>query len=339
MALARYGTVSTALALLSDRELAAVVDGAQVLGAGIGGTSARLDVEGVPVFVKRVPLTALELRPEHLRSTENLFGLPAFCQYGVGSPAFGAWRELAAHVMTNDWVLGGQSTAFPLLYHWRVLDGPPTHIADEHADIDGAVAFWGGAQAVRPRLEAVAAATASVVLFLEYVPHNLLDWLDARAPDALPAACAMVERHLTTDVPAMNAAGLFHFDAHFRNILTDGERLLFADLGLATSPRFRLTADEAHFLQRNLTHDRAHTVTQLVNWLVQTLAETTSPAARNAWIRRHVEGGRRLDLPSWATGIIDRHGPVAVVLNDFYWTLHAESRTVPYPTEQVAALI
>jgi hypothetical protein len=339
MSPARYGTVSTALALLSDRELAEALDRAHLLGAGIGGTSARLDVEGVPVFVKRVPLTGLELLPEHLRSTQNLFRLPAFCQYGVGSPGFGAWRELAAHVMTTNWVLDGDSSAFPLLYHWRVLESPPPPIAEEHADVDAAVAFWGGAEAVRGRLDAIAVSRTSLVLFLEHVPHTLLDWLNAQPPEALAAACAMVERHLTTDVPAMNAAGLFHFDAHFANILTDGERLVFADLGLATSPRFRLSAEEAAFLELNATHDRAYTVTQLVNWIVRSLADTTSPAARNGWIRRHVEGGRRLDLPGWATATIDRHGPVAVAVNDFYWTLHTESRTVAYPADLVKSLL
>ena len=68
----QYSEVSTALALHSDRRLAEVVDGATVLGAGIGGTSKRLDVDGGPVFVKRVPLTDRELRPEHVASTANV---------------------------------------------------------------------------------------------------------------------------------------------------------------------------------------------------------------------------------------------------------------------------
>jgi hypothetical protein len=63
------------------------------LGVGIGGGAATLTVGGVPVFAKRIPLTDLERRPEHVRSTANLFGVPAFCQYGVGGPGFGAWRE------------------------------------------------------------------------------------------------------------------------------------------------------------------------------------------------------------------------------------------------------
>ncbi|MFI7135214.1 hypothetical protein ACIBQ1_56840 [Nonomuraea sp. NPDC050153] len=33
----------------------------------------------------------------------------------------------------------------------------------------------------------------------------------------------------------MNSRGLLHFDAHFENILTGGQRLYFADYGLAVS--------------------------------------------------------------------------------------------------------
>ena len=109
---ARYCEVSSALALLSDRRLGQLVDGGRSLGQGIGGTSAVLDVAGVPVFVKRVPLTDRERVPQNVMSTANLFELPPFCQYGVGGPSFGAWRELAANAMTTSWVLSGRPRHF-----------------------------------------------------------------------------------------------------------------------------------------------------------------------------------------------------------------------------------
>lgn len=67
--LAAYSTVATSLSLRSDHQLGALVDAAVPLGSGIGGTSALLEVDGKPVFVKRVPLTDLEQLPEHVRST------------------------------------------------------------------------------------------------------------------------------------------------------------------------------------------------------------------------------------------------------------------------------
>lgn len=140
----RYGDVSTALALLGDHQLGQLVATAQAIGSGIGGTSALLDIAGAPVFVKRIPLTDLERDPDNVMSTANLFGLPAFCHYGVvevGGPGFGAWRELAANTMTTNWVLAKQSEAFPLMYHWRVLPGAAP-LADELADVERVVAYW-----------------------------------------------------------------------------------------------------------------------------------------------------------------------------------------------------
>lgn len=336
--LGRYGAVAASLALLNDRRLSELLGQVPLLGAGIGGTSALLEVEGVPVFVKRVPLTDLERRPEHVMSTANLFGLPTFCQYGVGAPSFGVWRELAANAMTTNWVLGGRCQSFPLMYHWRVLPGAPPP-AEEHADVERTVAYWHGSPAVRARLEAIARASASVVLFLEYLPHNLHEWLAAQVATgderAIASTCEMVERSLRNGVPSMNANGLLHFDAHFRNILTDGRRLYFADLGLATSPRFELSAAESSFLETNASHDGCYTVTQLVNWLVTTLAGTTGPAERNAVIRRYAEGEEPADLPPYATAIIRRYAPIAVMMNDFYWKLHGESRTTPYPADEI----
>jgi hypothetical protein len=335
--LARHGTVSTSLALLSDRRLGKLVDEAPLIGSGIGGTAMLLEIEGVPVFAKRVPLTDLERRPEYVMSTANIFELPTFLQYGVGSVGFGVWRELAAHAMTTNWVLGGQSESFPLMYHWRVLSGAvPT--PEEHADLERTVEYWDGSPAVRERLEAVAQSSASIVLFLEYIPENLREWLKARLAsggDAVESACAMVERSLTADVSFMNSNGLVHFDAHFGNILTDGRRLYFTDFGLATSPRFELAEAELDFLRRNMSHDGCYTVTQLVNWLVTALGGTVDPADRNGFIRRCAEGGDPVDVPPWAAAVIKRYAPVAVVMNEFYWKLHGESRTTPYPVDDI----
>jgi hypothetical protein len=165
-----YSAVSTSLALRSDHGLRELVDAATPLGRGIGGESAALKVDGIPVFVKLVPLTALEALPGHRQSTANAFALPAFCHYGIGSigsPGFGVWRELAAHAMTTNWVIAGHHQGFPLMYHWRVLPDRRTAISEELADTEKAVAYWGGRAQVRSRIEALQQAPASVALFLE----------------------------------------------------------------------------------------------------------------------------------------------------------------------------
>ncbi|MEV7231348.1 serine/threonine protein phosphatase [Polymorphospora sp. NPDC051019] len=337
--------MSTALALLSDHQLGQLVDTAPAIGSGVGGTSALLDTAGAPVFVKRIPLTDLEREPDNVMCTANLFGVPMFCQYGVvllAGPGFGAWRELAANTMTTNWVLTGQSEAFPLMYHWRVLPGaaPP---ADEHADIERAVAYWGGSAAVRRRLHALAQASASVVLFLEYIPQTLHDWLAKQLPageEAVTAACAMVERCLRADIAFMNANGLLHFDAHFRNILTDGNRLYLADLGLATSARFDLSTDERDFVEQHTSYDAGYAMKELVNWMVANIAgvpapETGGPVERYDYVRRCAAGAPPANVPVPAAALITRYAPVATIMNDFHWNLFGESRATPYPAQQI----
>lgn len=344
--LATYGDVSTELALLNDHQLGRLVDEAQALGAGIGGTSALLDIADAPVFVKRIPLTDLERHPRNVRSTANMFGLPTSCQYGVvayGSGGFGAWRELAANTMTTNWVLAKQTEAFPLMYHWRVLPGaaPPT---EEHADIERVVAYWGGSAAVRRRLQALAQASASLVLFLEYIPQSLDAWLTsqlAAGPDAVAAACTMVQRCLSADIAFMNTNGLLHFDAHFRNILTDGRRLYLADLGLANSPRFDLSTDERDFVAQNLSHDACYAMRELLNWIVAKVVgiagpDTGGPVERYDYIRRCAAGARPAGAPEPVAELISRYAPVAAVMNDFYWNVFGTSRTTPYPAQEIA---
>ncbi|MGI5488601.1 serine/threonine protein phosphatase [Microtetraspora malaysiensis] len=341
----RYSDVASTLALHSDRQLGESLEQAQTLGSGIGGTSVLLDIDGVPVFAKRIPLTDLERRAGNVMSTANLFEVPSFCQYGlveIGGPGFGAWRELAANVMTTNWVLAGRSAAFPLLYHWRVLPGAPPP-SDEHADVEAVVQYWEGSPAVRDRLHALARASASIVLFQEFIPYNLDNWLAAQrtaGQDAATAASAMVESCLLTDVAFMNGQELMHFDGHFGNILTDGERLYIADLGLATSPRFDLTKQEIEFLERNRTHDIGYALMRLVNWLVTNVCgvkvpQNGGPAQRNEYIRACADGADPAGAPPAAAAVIRRYAPVAAAMNDFYWDVFGTSRTTPYPSEEI----
>ncbi|MFC8075419.1 protein kinase family protein [Streptomyces sp. NPDC057307] len=350
--LAAHGAVGTALSLLSDRRLAEVVAGATPLGSGVGGRSAELDVEGTRVFVKRVPLTDLELRPEHLHSTANLFELPLFYQYGIGSSGFGAWRELAAHTMTTNWVIGdGDAYAgFPLLYHWRVLpDSSPDGFLDEFGGLDKAVAHWDGSPAVRRRLEAIGGSTAGLFLFLEYVPQTLGTWLADRrtaappesgaevdsevAADSEVSPYAWVEDALTRGADFMSARGLVHFDAHFRNVLTDGRLIYFADFGLALSSRFELTPPEADFLTDHLSYDRCYTTTHLLRHHLLDGERDNAEHAR--FLRDWAAGRRPAYVRAEAAALLDRHVRSALVLGDFFRRLLGESKRTPFPKSEI----
>ncbi|MGP3937002.1 protein kinase family protein [Nonomuraea sp. KM88] len=343
--LTAHGSVSTALALRSDRALRELMDTALPIGSGIGGTSALLEVAGTPVFVKRVPLTDLERRPEHVRSTANLFDLPDFCHYGVGiigGPGFGVWRELAVHTMTTNWVLAAEHEGFPLMYHWRVLPDS-TPLPDELADVERAVAYWGGGSQVRRRIQALRQSSASVALFLEYIPQNLHQWLGAQVEAggrAAGRACVMVDRELAAGVSFMNSRGLLHFDAHFENILTDGRRLYFADYGLSISSGFELSPAEAGFFDRHQTYDRCYSATYLTNWLVTALygLRREDSEGRYALVRAYAEGERPAGIPEEAAAVLARHAPVAKVMSDFNRAFQRQSRRTPYPLEAIRRL-
>lgn len=332
--LTAHADIATALALRRDRELADLVAAGIPLGTGIGGRATRITVEGREVFVKRVPLTDVERLPENARSTANLFGLPSFCHYGlgaVGSPGFGAWRELAAHTMTTNWVLAGQCPAFPLLHHWRVLPGPPAPLPAELADVDRAVAYWGGTDQLRERIEALRTATASLTLFLEWIPYTLHDWLDARVgTDAADAACAFAARGLDTLTDFVDRHELLHLDAHFGNVLTDGRQLYLTDHGLALSPRFQLARDEHDFLERHRHYDRVYTTYYLVSWLVTALYGY-GREEREAFVRACAQGARPEGIPRAAAELLTRHAPLAVTMGEFARRFGQESRLTPYP--------
>jgi hypothetical protein len=326
---ARYDTTSTFLASRSDSELAELLDNGSVAGVGVGGTAVTLDVNGVPVFAKRVPLTDRELA--HPLSTANLFDLPVYCQYGVGGPGFGGWRELAANMIVTDGVLAGETESFPLLYHWRVLPGRPP-VAAEHADIDAAAAALDDSPAVRIRLEALAAASWSLVLFLEYIAYRLLRW----AREDPVGRAERIEQQLFEIVAFLGDRELLHMDGHFGNMLSDGERIYLTDFGLATSPRFDLSTAERDFAERNATHDAGYAAMQLVNWLVTAVCgvpvpATGGPLARNEYIRQCAAGHIPDDVPPTVAALLARHAPAAARMNSFYWRLFGGEVRAEYP--------
>lgn len=335
-----YGRISSLLGESGDDELARLIDTRPEAQVGVGGGSRRIDVDGTPVFVKRIPLSDLELA--YPRSTANIFGLPLFCQYGVGGPGFGAWRELAANEIVTDAVLKGQTRAcFPMLYHWRVLAGRPP-VAAEHADIDKAVAALGNSAAVRARLEALASASWSLVLFQEYLADPLTERLasDRLASDRLAAdrlvadpegIAVALERNLGEIVKFLRDQRLLHMDGHVGNMRIDGERIYLTDFGLVTSPRFELSPPEREFAARHAGHDAGYAAMVLANWLVANVCGIRNLAERNACVRRCAEGELPEGIPPGIAAILARHATAAATMNDFYWRLFGGDVHAEYP--------
>lgn len=316
---ARHDVVSASLAARADDELSASLRSAPA--GAVGGGSSVLEVDGIPVFAKRIPITDRELA--HPLSTANLFDVPLLCQYGMhrlAGPGFGAWRELAASITVTEGVLAGESETFALLHHWRVLPGRPP-VASEHEDIEAVVAQFEGDTAVRTRLEALAGARSSLVLFLEYFPAPLIDTLN----DPLGSA-ERFERQLFEAVAFLRSRELLHMDGHFANMRADVDRLYLVDFGLATSSRFDLSDAERDFVARHVNHDADYASMRLVNWLVTTVCSVPmpvsgGPAERNAYVRRCATGDIPQDIPHAVAAILARHAPAAAAMNDLHWRL------------------
>jgi len=340
----RFHRLQHQLASLSDSEVLDLVGQGAVLGSGIGGTRSLVTMNGDQVFIKKVPLTDLEMLSDNFGSTANLFDLPLGCQYGVASPSFGVWREVAANTMATTWVTSGSARSFPVMFHSRMIpvpafDGP---LPDELGDIDALVAHWHDSQAVRHRANAIAESAASVAMFFEYIPKLLGESLTEQS-DAGQLTESMIElavRDLLGAATFMNSEGLWHFDTHFANILANDNGVYLTDFGLASSPHFDLSPDEAQFLHSNRTHDHAYLATRLVNWIVTHVGGFAEWERRNDAIRDIANGApaNRL-IPGPGSTIVAQFAPVALHINEFYWQLHGQDRRTAYPTAAVEKLL
>lgn len=301
---------------LSDEEVLSLLGESDLLERG--HTALALPKSGAQVFVKLLPLSALELEPEQLHSTANYFRLPANYHYRVASSGFGAWRELEAHRLANRWVLSGSCPHFPLLHGWRVVPlvygGPDDRLS---------LTPWGDDVAIRGRVSAIAGAKSSLALFLEWFPLTLSQSLEAQlasAPDPL-ALVSETEASLLEILAFLRGQGFLHLDAHFENVLSDGRELFLSDFGLSLSRAFALDADELEFLESHQSFDPATAITSLVHALVSRYAPS------DPWRQslREVLGGshdRLEEIPTAIRAYLARRGPVALAAGEFYrqWT-------------------
>jgi hypothetical protein len=167
------------------------------------------------------------------------------------------------------------------------------------------------------------------VLFCEYIPYPLLGWLH----DDPMSKADLFERQLSQIVSFLRDRELLHMDGHLDNMRTDGERIYLTDFGLATSPRFDLSAAEHDFAVRNATHDAGYAAMRLVNWLVTEMAmpATGGFAARNEYVVRCAAGHIPADVPPAMAAILTRHAPAAARMNGFYWRLFDGEIRAEYP--------
>jgi hypothetical protein len=242
----RYFELSSRIAQLEPAQVRALFDESEASGGW--GRSQTVEIAGTKVFVKRVPVTDLEY--ENLFSTRNLYDLPTYYNYGVGSAGFGVFRELVTHIKTTNWVLAGAMATFPLTYHYRIVP-----FIGAHADVDmerhrSYVEYWGSNENIGRYMLDRANARYELILFLEHIPHVLHPWL-CDHPDQLPG----ILNDLRATVAFLRKNGIIHFDAHFGNVMTDGEQAYLTDYGLVLDRSFALTLEEQSFFRQNSYYD------------------------------------------------------------------------------------
>ena len=236
-------TTGLAVERLSDDELLALFDDSS---RGWGATQ-RVQVDGRAVFVKRVPVTALERARAF--STANLYGIPPYLNYPFGSPGTGVGRELSFALTTTRWVEARVCTAFPILLHHRLVER--TDRSAPGGDAFAAyTAYRGDDPAMNRYLAERAGAQWDLVLCYEHIPHNAVDWLTTH-----PGDVSWIVEDVRATIAFLRDQGVVHFDVDLFNVLTDGDHAYLADYGLVLDSAFDLTDEERSFLDRNRHFD------------------------------------------------------------------------------------
>ena len=309
------------------------------------GCSRPVTIDGVPVFSKSVPLTARELEQ---RTTLNLFDLPTWYSYGVGSAGFGVFRELAMHQRTTSWVLDGAIETLPLTYHHRILPRTGAVRTRSDEELDTYQAAWDGSAVIREFVAARQDAPFELVLFLEHVPHVLHTWLEQNL-EAIPEMVPGMRRTLEF----LRRQGVIHFDAHLANILTDGERLFLVDFGLALDRRFDLSPAERAFFDGHQHYDPGLFLTCLFRPVYalrrgwgdeqrQRMADRLGDTSI-ATLVEHLDlliDERQLSMPPGYRDLLHEHAGVAVFMDRFLGALTDGPRaSCPFDDATVAMLV
>lgn len=336
----RYEEISQKLISLSDIELLKKISEGKNIHTGIGGTSVKLDIDNISVFVKLVPLTDLECQENNLYTTKNIFNLPLYYQYGVGSTGFGVWRELAANKICSNWVLEEKCYNFPMLYHYRILPDVDNLLNFERQNIAEHGSYWESDKNITERYTQILNAKFVVALFLEYIPFKLFDYLfDLKSTNIKKAEefTAKIISELLSTSKFMSEHGMVHFDSHFHNILTDGKDIYFADHGLVSSLSFDLSLEEKAFLLEHKDFDQYFTIVNLLQCLTVKVPYDVSNWENILIAIKHktIEPDQ---FPGFIMNLITQYGDLAVVIDEFYKKLQKTSKNTKYPKDQLEKL-
>jgi len=324
-----YFKFNSQLAQLDDRQVRTLLK--SVPEPHVWGSNGTVKLGGKKLFVKRLPLTKLEAENGH--GTKNLYRLPTYYNYGVGSAGFGVFREILTHIKTSNWVLDGAIENFPLMYHYRII---PFHDRNAGKEIDGQagyIEYWNSSKNVEKLVIDRSNAACEAVLFLEYIPHTLWSWLDKHM-EQLDELVRQMQHTLTF----LRQNDIIHFDAHLGNILTDGRRFYLTDFGLSSDKIFALDKRERAFFTRHRHYDCGEFISAVCDYiclLYRGLSNSKKVQMKNRYGADEKMPSRYLyalflerideihddgimDLPPNYVDFIKKHHATATLMNDFF---------------------
>jgi serine/threonine protein kinase len=244
-----YSNINTSLSILSDNEIYKLMKGNQI---GDGwGKNHIIKVDGKKLFVKSIPVTELELKNSF--STKNVFGIPTFYNYGVGSAGLGVFRELNLHVKTTNWVLNREIDGFPLMYHYRIVkkNSRAKKLSKKALEAhESYISNWNDSKRISNYILQRKNSEYELLVFLEYIPHVFMKWLKPNI-----GKFNQVSKKVFRIFDFLKSKGVIHFDAHFGNILTDGKEVYLTDFGLCLDKSFELSDKEKVFYKRHINYD------------------------------------------------------------------------------------
>ena len=241
------------------------------------------------------------------------------------------------------------------MYHHRIMPFSGERVETPAERVAGYVKYWGGSESVAKLWSGRVDASHEVVIFLEHFPHVLQPWLiehQERIPDVID--------ELRATIDFLRRHGVIHFDAHFNNVVTEGERPYLTDFGLVLDEGFELSEEERAFFERHTHYDYGQVLWN-VGYLLSgvfnalgdddkraikekvgmgsagPLADPYGPLVENV---EAVAGDSRLGLhPDFVAAVV-RYRPIMTLVQEFFVALRANLRKdTPFPHDELKRLL
>lgn len=145
----------------------------------------------------------------------------------------------------------------------------------------------------------------------------------------------LVENQMQKTNYFMGSQNFLHMDAHFENILTDGEQLYYSDFGLALSDKFTLSNIENHFAKDNADYDYASGSSNLMHTVL------TSYLGKDDWranLAKFANDELGTQIPMKVKELLSKHQDVAVKMDKFYKAIQRDKST-PFPSGNLKELL